>query len=90
MANKKKNWYYVVVYTSQGPKYVTGLGEKHTAFWDETKTPKEFSQDWAREIVVGLLWNGYNAVVAASPIELDNQPYRYDIGHFEFVHNKEN
>lgn len=85
MATKKKNWYYVLVFTSEGPKYVTGEGDHHTAYWDETKEPKEMSKEYAHDMVVGLLWNGYNAQVVMSPIELDSQPYRYEIGHFEFV-----
>ena len=88
MATKKYH-YYVVVFTNAGPKYVTGTGEHHTAYWDETKAPKEFSKDWANDMVVGLLWNGYNANVIMSPIELERQPYRYEVGHFEFIHNEE-
>lgn len=85
MATKKKTWYYVLVFTSEGPKYVTGEGEHHTAYWDELKEPKEMSKEYANSMVIGLLWNGYNAQVVASPIELDSQPYRYEIGHFEFI-----
>ena len=89
MAKKQTEWFYVVVYTLEGPKYVTGLGDHHTAYWDTEKPPYELSKEWAREIVIGLLWNGYNANVVMSPIEIESQPYRYEIGHFEFVHEEE-
>ena len=90
MATKKKYYHYVLVFTNNGPKFVTGLGDHHTAYWDELKAPKEFSKEWADDIVFGLRCNWYSAVRVTTPIELDTQPYRYDAGHFEFVFNEEN
>lgn len=90
MATKKQTtWYYVVVFTQAGPKYVTGIGEHKTAYWDELGVPKEFSKEWARDLTSGLLVNGYNAQTVMSPIELDSQPFYYSMGHFEWVNKKE-
>lgn len=85
----KKSHYYVLVFTHRGPAYVTGLGDHHTAFWIRTEAPKEFSSSMADDITRGLLLNGYNAAVVKMPIELTTQPYRYEIGHFEFVRDEE-
>lgn len=78
MATKKqKDWYYVLVMTDEGPKFVTGLGEHHTAYWDKDKKPYEVSKEWAEDMARGLLWNGHVAYVVKSQWELDTQPYNY-------------
>lgn len=84
MATKKKNFYYVLVFTSEGPKYVTST-EYHTAHWDEKEIPLELGKSFADDITRGLLLNGYNAATVCMPLELSHQPYAYDRGHFEFV-----
>ena len=86
---KAKEHYYVVVFTQEGPKYVTKIGEGKTAYWDMLEPPKEFSKEWARDLTFGLLVNGYNAQTVMSPIELDSQPFYYSMGHFKWVDNKE-
>ena len=79
MATTKKqtNWYYVLVMTDEGPKFVTGLGEHHTAYWDKDKKPYELSEAWAKEMVRGLTWNGHVAFMVKSLWEIDGQPYNY-------------
>ena len=87
--SKKQNYLYVIVLTNEGPKFVTGIGEKKTAFWDEDKKPMEFSESYAKDLSFGLLVNFYAAYAICSPIELDNQPYYYSKGKFEWIWNDE-
>lgn len=79
MATTKKqtNWYYVLVMTDEGPKFVTGLGEHHTSYWDKDKKPYELSEAWAKDMVRGLTWNGHVAFMVKSLWEIDGQPYNY-------------
>lgn len=86
--SKKKNYWYVIVFTSEGPKYVTST-EYHTAKWDMLETPLELGKYWAEDITKGLLLNGYNAAAVCMPIELSHQPYMYETGKFEWSNNKE-
>lgn len=88
MATKKKYHHYVLVFTNEGPKFVTGLGEHHIAYWDKLEAPKEFTQFMADDIVFGLRCNFFSAVRVTTPTELEYQPYMYDAGHFEFVFDK--
>lgn len=78
MAKKQQTYYYVIVFTSQGAKYVTGLDySTKTAMWNITDTPKSMSQLQAEDIQTGLLWNGYNCAVVISRFEIDTHPYNY-------------
>lgn len=88
MANKKYH-YYILVLTSTGPVFVTGVPERHTAEWDKCKPPKEFSKDYAQDIVLGLSCNGYTAFMVTSVWEVDTQAYFYNNGHFEWVWNED-
>ena len=74
---KTKTFYYVLVFTDDGPKYVTGTGEHHTAYWDDTKKPYVMSKERAEDMTTGLLWNGFSACVVVSKLELTCQPYNY-------------
>jgi len=85
---KKKNYWYVLVMTEEGPKFVTGT-EYHTAFWDKEKAPEELGKYWAEDICRGLLLNGYLAYTVCMPIELDTQPYNYGKGKFEWKTNED-
>lgn len=73
-----KRCYYVLVFTNDGPLYVTDTLPKHFAEWEKTKAPKKFSREWADDITTGLLWNGYSAVTIESRIEIEKQPYNYE------------
>lgn len=86
---KKKNFYYVLVFTSEGPKYVTHT-ERTTAHWDEKEIPLELGKQYAEEVTRGLLLNFFNAVMVCMPVELTHQPYMYERGHFEFVKEENN
>ena len=86
MANKKKNYWYVLVCTNEGPVLVTKVhNENKTAEWNRTEKPIDFSENWAKDLTFGLRCNFNSAFTVCSPVELDSQPYRYaDGGHFEW------
>ena len=78
-----KKHYYVLVFTNQGPKYVTGT-EYQTAKWNVKDAPDEFTKSWAEDITLGLNMNGFPAVTVVSPWEIERHPYRYSAGEFEW------
>lgn len=73
----KKNHYYVLVMTDNGPMFVTSIGEHHMCYWDEEKEPKEFSKAYAEDIAFGLRMNMFTAYLVVSPREEECQPYNY-------------
>ena len=90
MATKKqKEFWYVLVLTETGPTFVTSLGEGKTAYWNKSEKPYEFSKAWAKDLCIGLTWNGYTSFTVCSPFEIDRQPYLYEKGHFEWVSGSE-
>lgn len=89
MANsKKKNFWYIIVLTDEGAKFVTSLDySTKYAKWDKTEKPLELSQSVAKDICLGLCLNGYNAFPVCSLFEVDKQPYNYTKGGFQWVWN---
>ena len=86
MATSKKNHYYVLVFTDDGPVYVTSVQyADKTARWDKDKAPMEFSKSEAESLVFGLRCNWYNAVVVYLPVDFDCQPYNYQYYECKFV-----
>ena len=85
---KKQNYWYVLVLTEGGPVFVTGTGEGKTAYWKKSENPKEFSESYAKDMAFGLMVNGYVAFAVCNRFELDNQPYRYNMGEFKWVEKK--
>lgn len=83
MARKQKFW-YVLVFTNNGPKYLTAIHEHKMAEWNELETPLEMNEMQARDIATGLLLNFHSAVAVCSPLQLSHQPYLYEKGYFEF------
>lgn len=81
---KKQNHWYILVFTNNGPKYVTEIGSGKTAMWDELGKPKEFTKEWAMDICKGLLLNLFNATVVCHPLEIEHQPYYYESYTCEF------
>ena len=78
MANTKKNHYYVLVFTDNGPVYVTSVNyAEKSARWEKDKNPIGFSKSNAEDLVFGLRCNWHNAVVVSLPVEIDYQPYNY-------------
>lgn len=83
---KKKNHYYVLVFTDNGPVYVTSVNyADRSARWDKDKAPKEFDKSGAEDLVFGLRCNWHQAVVVYLPIEIDYQPYNYAYYECKFV-----
>ena len=78
MATKKKYYHYVLVFTNEGPVYVTSIenGQKW-AHWDKDETPMEFSDTYATELALGLTVNGHSSVAIKSKYQIDSQPYNY-------------
>lgn len=90
MATKKqKSYWYVLVLTNDGPTFVTKVNySDKSAEWKKDEKPEEFGGEaWAKDLVLGLTWNGYTAFAVCSQFELDTQPYRYDRGHFVWRSN---
>lgn len=87
--SKKKNYWYVLVLTSEGPKFLTKLLSRKDAEWDMLEKPLELSETMAKEIALGLMVNFYCAYPVCAPIELNYQPFRYTEGKFKWVFNEE-
>ena len=52
---KSKYHYYVLVFSSDGPVYVTSIDNANKyAHWDKSKAPLEFSASYAEDLVMGL------------------------------------
>ena len=84
----KKNWYYILVMTNDGPVFVTEILPNKFAKWDKLEKPKEFSKERADDITFGLVANFNLAFTICSKFELDCQPYRYRDGKFKWVENE--
>lgn len=89
MADKRVNHYYVLVMSHQGPKFVTKIGIRNTAYWDDKEKPMELTKNYAEGVAIGLTWNGNTAFVVVSKYEIDRQPFRYELGEFEWKYNEE-
>lgn len=88
MANKKYH-YYVMVFTENGPKYVTNILPHHTAEWKAEDKPLEMSASYAEDVYCGLCLNFFTAVLVKSRFEIDHHPYRYDVYDIKFEKKKE-
>ena len=87
MGRKKTNYWYILVLTNEGPKFLTGFVGKSDAEWDMLKAPLEVSESTAKEVALGLMVNFFIAYPVCSPVELKNQPYFYDKGKFKWEWN---
>lgn len=89
MARKKKNYWYVIVMTGDGPVFVTKVNySDKTAEWHKDEKPLEMSEFMAKDLAMGLMCNMTSAYAVCNFYELDYQPYFYSEGHFEWVLNK--
>ncbi len=80
----KKNYYYVIVLTDEGAKFVTGIMPHHYAEYDALKTPKSFPKEMESDIAWGLMANFNQAYMVQTPYEITTQPYMYDKGNFKW------
>lgn len=86
----KKNHYYVLVLTENGPVFVTSVPERNWCVWDKNEAPRDFgSKSYAEEIAWGLRMNGFQAYMITLDYEIGGQPFRYDLGDFQWVWNKD-
>ena len=89
-AKAKKNYWYVLVLTNGGPVFVTKVEySPKYAYWNKEELPLEFGQEQAKDLAMGLQVNGTMAYAVCNFYELENQPYYYNRGHFEWVEGKE-
>jgi len=87
---KKQNFYYVMVMSQTGPVFVTYVDRLNKlAQWNKNEKPLEMGKYWAEDLTLGLNLNFNLAFTVCSKFELDNQPYLYDRGRFEWIMNKE-
>jgi hypothetical protein len=85
MANSK-NYYYVLMFTDEGPVYVTSANNAtQYARWDKNEVPKAFPKYYAEDLVYGLRCNYYCAVLVVTKAKLDTQPYRYESYDCKFI-----
>lgn len=91
MANTKKKHYYVLVLTTEGPKFVTKIDNANkTAEYNMLEKPMKFgSKSYAEDVALGLCLNMVTAFAIANPWEVENQPFLYDKGKFEWKWNEE-
>ena len=82
----KKSYYYVLVFTDEGPVYVTQL-DGNLAYWHKDEKPKDLSKSLANDVATGLCLNDHTAVVVSSTVEIEHQPYLYEMGRFKWVNN---
>ena len=85
MANTRKWHYYVMVFTNEGPKYVTKILPNHYAEWKTDDKPLELSASWAEDIYTGLCLNFYTATLVKSRFEIEHHPYNYEDYDIQFV-----
>ena len=88
--SRNKYSYYVLVFTDDGPVYVTGVRGYNIAEWNKFENPKSFSKEYAQDIVKGLTWSGFNCQVVISEWDIAHQPYNYEKYQAVFVNRKEN
>lgn len=89
MGRKKTNYWYILVLTNEGPKFLTSIDYKYKdAEWDMLKAPLELDEGQAKELAFGLMVNFHQAYPVCSPVELKNQPYFYDKGKFKWEWNE--
>ena len=86
---KKKNYWYVLVMSDNGPVFVTKInyGDR-TAEWNKLEKPLEMDKDRAQDLALGLNLNFHTAYSVCQTFELDRQPYRYSDWHIEWKENE--
>lgn len=87
---KKKNYYYVLVFTNNGPKFVTKCDwERREAHWDVNEKPLELGKSVAEDLTFGLRCNMYTAFTVYLPYEISSHGYNYEDFEIKFVEKEE-
>lgn len=87
---RKKYYYYVLVFTDAGPKYVTSIDSAdRVAHWNVDEKPRSMTKDDAEFLAVALTWNGNSAVMVTSTYEIESHPYNYADYKIEFVEKED-
>lgn len=83
---KHKYYYYVLVFTSEGPKFVTKINHSdRTAEWKTTEKPLLLTMSQADDLTLGLRCNFFTAFTVKSPIEIESHGYNYDDYKIKFI-----
>lgn len=86
---KRKNFYYVLVMTDEGPVFVTDILPNKWASYEKTEKPMEFgSKEYANDVALGLTLNFNLAYMVVTPYEIEGQPYLYSDGKLVWKSNK--
>ena len=89
MAKQKKEYWYLLIITNNGPVFVTSVDfSDKSAEWDKKEKPIELTKGDAQAMALGLNWHGNLAYPICSQWEIDKQPYRYENGKLEWVANQ--
>ena len=72
MAKKKVEYVVGVLQKDGSYKYVTDLGDHHTAYWKDGKEAMTFSLEWATDMCRGFAWNG---IVGQPMVKLEWRDY---------------
>lgn len=83
----QKNHYYVLVFTSEGPVFVTNILPNRFAEYDKLEKPMELSKSVATDVANGLTLNFNLAFVVTVPYELSGQGYVYETQHIVWEDN---
>lgn len=87
---RKKYYYYVLVFTDAGPKYVTSIDSvDKVAHWNVDEKPRSMTKDDAEFLAVALSWNGNHSVMVTSTYEIESHPYNYADYKIEFVEKED-
>lgn len=86
---KKQNYWYVLVMTNHGPVFVTKINYSNkTAEWNKDEKPLEMDASRAKDLTLGLNLNLNSAFAVCQPFKIDAQPFRYELGEFEWKFNE--
>lgn len=68
---KTKYYHYIAVKRNKGYLFITELNNSnHTCHWIPTDKPLNINMAYSKEILIGLLCNGYEAFILTTPTEL--------------------
>ena len=62
MAHKRDEYAVGILHRDSKIKYVTSVGEHHTAKWESGKEAITFSKEYAIDMCRGFAWNGISAI----------------------------